>query len=769
MSTIHLASVVTSIPGAGICRVQGTGFDCWAIFNGPGSVGLGVRESGSLAAGTQVMVKLGIGAYPGVIMAVLRPPTLYEIKNFKPRTITSPQVSGYYDNGLLRQVLARRTWGCPEFRIDGFMDLVAGEWSKISPFGAYTNVELFRAAMGAGDMASLEFFTDTQAGRLRGLELDVETLSTEDHQHRLWNSLEHTTRDWWTAKEAVTSATSLPRRLAISGPIHQGSQCFMGPPGLKGTPRPALFQESLAADGTKVISSASAIVLQRVVDIDLPEEVAEQDPAAHRTEVAAALTDPRLPIEVTGALNAVTHAQAAWDIIDGMTRYVARNGIDGVPQQWATSRLAVIPAAPPASTSMWGELPRTVEIRLDTEGRTKKFYVGRSTFALLPDGSVLVENSGRAQILLSGPNIVLSAPGDIIAISGGSTQVLAGKHAVVRADGNVQLAANTGRLDLKAERQLSILGGNDGGAEGVLIESRSAATESAAGTGVAGRIGGILLKSASGAFIAAESVGISATSTLTVKAGAGIQIDTGAIAARVVSGLQVYCSGSDVPALQLSISNGGNTLWVNGSTVLAGDVVATGSALIEKQIISGDSIFAKKTVMATSVGEGGTDPVTKKTLAQQISAMIKKVDTSLIPFATAAEPARANLEATLNANVPLLPVKVARLGFSFMDAAEYGAVGFGLPETRWQRAARTGGSKWIEKFVRAPSSTDDTMPYPGRSAWLAGGAYLRTPDQVFFNPETSAFTLSQPSDDPGNTIPAAGPGSLTDFIRSPNG
>ena len=191
--------------------------------------------------------------------------------------------------------------------------------------------------------------------------------------------------------------------------------------------------------------------------------------------------------------------------------------------------------------------------------------------------------------------------------------------------------------------------------------------------------------------------------------------------------------------------------------------------LTDGTIISGASIFAKDSIAATSVSQGTQDAAAKQSLARQISTMVEQVNLALKPFQTSARSPRETLETTLNADLPLLWTKAVRYGGSFMDAAEYGAVGFGLPETRWQRAARAGGSKWVEKFVRAPSSTDDTMPYPGRSAWLAGGAYFKAPDQVFFDPETSAFTPSQPGDDPGNTIQAADPGSLTDFIRSPNG
>jgi hypothetical protein len=767
MSTICYAKVVTSIPGAGLCRIIGNGFDAWAIFNGQGSTGLGVRESGGLAPGTLVAVRLGVGAYPGVILATFRHPTDPKATNFKPRTLADPQCSGFYPDGLLEPVLTRKTWSVDQFRVDGFMDLVAGEWSKLSPFGAFSNVEFFRAAMGAGPMSGIEFFTDTGAARLRGLDLDVETLSTEDHHRRLWNSLEHTTRDFWTPKEAINSDTVVPRRLQVSGQVHQSSQRFVGGPAPRGTPRPALFQEFVGDDGTAVLTSASAVVLQRVVDLDLPEEVEETDQNTHRDEVAAALGTPRAPIEVTGDLMACTTAQAAWDIIDGVLRFWARNGVDGVPQQWAPGRTAVEPAAPLQSAEMWGRVPRTVEIRLDATGRTKKFYVGRSTFALLPDGSVLVENAGQAQIMLCGPNIILSAPGDIIAVCGGTHQVLAGKSAVIRAQENVQLAANTGRCDIKAERQLSLLGGNDGGAEGVLVESRATGTASVAGTGSAGSIGGIVLKSASGAFIAAESeLGLSTKGILTTKAQA-VQLDVESISARVVNGLTMFATGSDKPIIQVSVSGASRTLWFNGGTVFDGDIVATGGALINGVVVSGDSVYARNNIMGTSVGEGGTDPATGQTLATQVSKMVESVNRSLTPFETSAKPFRETLETVLNADVPILWTKVDRYGFSFMDTSDYGVVSFGLPETRWQRAARDTGSTWIEKFVKAPSSTDITMPYPGHSAWTSPGAYFRAPDAVFFDPVTSAFTLSQPSDDPGSMIPVATPGELTAFIRSP--
>ena len=757
------ARVVDVYGASNTYRVVGPYFDGIATWFGEGAGTLGVRSCGGLAPGTQVIVAMVEGDFPMRIIAVDQSTTRPGVDAYAARLLTSPddQVSGYREGFLFRNVIdGRLRRGIVEARNDGYQDLVNGEWGRVSYFGAGITVEMFRSALRAGHFAELAFYTDDQLGRLRSMKWEHDTMFSEHRDTFYGNWPEFSTRRWHDMAGAV-SETALPNTTTHAGPGHLGSSSYRAAGGEPGTPRRALSYDRTDDNGIRVIGAAGGLILERRVDLDVPEEVETTDFAELQAQYDEALSEPRADITFAGTLTTTTQAQSALDIIDGATSYRGRNAVDTVAQRWCRRRLEPTDHLVQGDGSMWGSLPQVVEIVLG-QG-PKSFYVGRSMFALLPDGSVLVENAHGAQILAAGPNIVLSAPGDIIEMCGGSKQVFAGKNVAMRAYENMDLVANTGRLSAKAERLLSLLGGNDAGDEGVLIESRSTQTTSTAGTGEGNKIGGIMLRSRGGLFASANGdLGLHAVGNLGIRAEEGqIFFDAASIAARVTSALQVF-SDADTPSLELVTSGDQTQLHVAGQLVARDDLICQGSGLFTGQIISGAGVFASGSIAGSATGQ--IDAAGRRTITSEIA----RLNRSIAAFDASAATPRRTLATFINRDVPMSADRAVAFGFSFLRSVDYnlpGNFGYALPEMRWHQRAGDGAELWEEKRVVSPSQ-EPTLPYPGFNIWTNSGKYLRSADGLYFDAVSARSTLSEPSSDPGAKIEVADGTALSELVRT---
>lgn len=760
---IYPARIVDVFGASNTYRVVGPYFDDIATYHGDGAGTLGVRNCGGLAPGTQVIVAMVEGDNPLRIIAVDQSPTNKSVEAYNARLLTSPEdrVSGYRDGSLYRNIIdGRLRFGLQESRNDGFQDLVNGEWGKSSYFGAAILIEHYRAALRAGHFAELAFYTDDQLGRLRAMKWEHDTLCGEYRDTFFGNWAERSNKRFWTVSDAV-SDTALPGAVAYSGPGHLGTHSYTAPPGPEGTPRRSLSYDHLDEAGVRVIGAAGGLILERRVDLDVPEEIEPSDPDLLQEQYQAALDEPREPLTFTGELSTVNHAQSALDVIDAVTSYRGRNAVDTVTERWSGDRLDAQDHLVQSDGSMWGPIPQVVEVGLDSGPR--EFYVGRSMFALLPDGSVLVENAHGVQIMATGPNLVFSAPGDIIEICGGSKQTFAARNIAMRAYENMDLVANTGRLNAKAETLLSLLGGNAGGDEGVLIESRSTQTTSTPGTGDTNKIGGIVLRSRGGLFASADGdLGLAAKGNLGIKTEDGqVLLDAPAIAAKITNAIQVFTT-ADTPVLELVASGDQSQLHVDGQLIARDDLICQGSGLFTSQLISGDSIFASGAIAGSSTGQ--IDAAGRRSISTEVARLNRTIEA----FNGSAAENRRAVAAFMNRSVPMLSDTAARFGFSFLRSVDYALPGnfaYALPETRWQQRNR-GNDLWEEKQVLSPTE-EVTMPYPGYTVWTGSGKYLKAADGLYFDAVTARSTLSEPESDPGAEIEVADSPSLEQMVRTP--
>ena len=757
------ARVVGTYGASNAYHVVGPYFDDIAFYFGEGAGTLGARRSGGLAPGTQVVVGMVEGDNHLRIMAVDQSPTNPRAQSFVPRLLTGEeeQVSGYREGHLYRNMLDGDLHvGLHESRNDGFQDLVNGEWGMVSYFGAAVMVEHFRSALRAGHFAELAFYTQDQMGRLRALKWEHDTFLSEHKDTFDGNFAEKSSKCFYGVPDAA-STTSQHRSLSYSGPGHLGSSSYTAPPAEEGVARAALSYDHLDQNGIRVIGAAGGLILERRVDLDVPQEKEVEERETLLEQYQAALDEPRSPLTFSGELSTVVHAQSAMDVIDSITGYRSRNATDTVTQRWEELRFEPVDNLVQGDGSMWGALPQVVEVNLDNG--PQEFYVGRSMFALLPDGSVLVENADGVQIMASGPNLVLSAPGDIIEVCGGTKQVIAGRSIALRAHDNVDVAANSGRVSMKAETLFSILGGNNGGAEGVLIESRSSSVTSSTGIGGENQVGGLVLRSRGGLFAAADGdLGLYSASGMAVRIDDGGQLflDAGVIAARIVDAIQVFAN-EDTAVLDLVVNGENSQLFVSGSLYASQDVIALRDGLYGGQLVTGGNIASAGSVGAA----GGVGTIDNDDNA--IQNIVSNVQRSLAQFDDRAAGNRRLSTQFFNRDIPMSEQQVKTYGFILLQTTDLNLpanFAYALPEMRWQQRSTTG-TPWTENYVQALEADALTAPYPGFDIWSEQGKYLKGADGLYFDPVTARSTLSEPGADPGSEITVGQRLPLSEFVR----
>lgn len=732
------------------------------IYHGVSRGAGGVMEGGGLVPGTFVWVAFSEGERFCSIIAPFAP--LWPVTDDSPRQpLVYPQVAGFeLDKRLTGVLYTQNILGLQNRPTDLAHDLVNGEWCMTSPFGAGIAVELFRAGVRAGAMSGLWCHADTQLTRLLGMDFEFMTLAENEYHRRHGNSMVRSRSRVWYPSEAVTDLQ--PRSLDITGAIHAGEQRFVAPAAPRGTARPALFHQAVDTNGFATITSASGVIIQRYLGVTAPEESQAPAPTGAllldqpldtdlvRNKV---VTTPIPPVTPADTTTGMTWAQRALDLVTSQTSVRGRGGFDRLPVQWPN---AGQPAGVPVDlthttydSKMWRSAPAAVTIPIDAVEQPKKFYVGRSMFALLPDGSVLVEDASHSQILMSGGNIFLSAPHDIILAPGRNLTVLAGQDVGLRATRHLDLATNEGRVNIKAEAQLALLGGNNG-LDGVLVESRGSSLWKP-GTGTDQVLGGILLKATTGIYGVASTVALHATSEIALRSESLIQFKASEMTAQLSNGFLIYdIADGTTPAY--AFTNSGAIIPT--SLLIKGQLEVLDSAFFDGSVLATGSVAAGGSVIGASVGPGGD--AGQRAVDKAAEAVRRGTAAALLADAKGAQQAATILNTLVNGKTPLNVTTSDLLGFSFATAKQLRtdvAFSFELPEVRWQAMSRRGGfggsRVWVEKPVKSPAGDDTlTAATPGYEVWLGTNYQLDNAD-LYLNISNGT---TKPQTDGGEDLPA---------------
>jgi hypothetical protein len=345
---------------------------------------------------------------------------------------------------------------------------------------------------------------------------------------------------------------------------------------------------------------------------------------------------------------------------------------------------------------------------------------------------------------MCGGHIFLTAPGDVWAKPGRNFNVLAGHDACFRAYNSMDLSTTTHDLRLKAERNLHLLGGNDGESGGVLIECKAPGAydyEDVVGEDV--QMGGFQVKVDKGdAVVWAQNIylrtggGDVGAGMITLDAAKGQEVIVlqGSTIANFVTESVLDCFGSEG---NISAVN----LWSAESNVIGAGCCIQGYGMFQ------DSIVVKGWIEAVG-GHFGSE------LAGEYHGLVGQLEgeslflayQSLESCSNAAADERDSAQEfwTTVFDQDLYADKqpgnddtITAVHFTFRNPTQYRTEQFKLFEDRWQQMARLGGeglTAWEEKAITGAAS-EETMPYPGKAPWADDDTYVEQ-DLVLFDYNT---------------------------------
>lgn len=376
--------------------------------------------------------------------------------------------------------------------------------------------------------------------------------------------------------------------------------------------------------------------------------------------------------------------------------------------------------------------------RLDVDKREKQaaFYKTLSFLSILRDGTIVIAGPGGEEIRMGGGNIEISCPGDIQLRPGRSCVTLAGRDAIVRANNNVELSANTEDVRIKSERNMQLMAGNSG-VGGLLLESKSTGElqdYSKVGSEVVSN--GVTIKAKS--FVSCLSRDIYLRSHDTGYGVGQIIVDAGAGEGTIVTtsretvnyninGLYQYFGPTDAPT-------GLNQYTDTISRLSGGFVCSYGSvAYLNSGLVTKGQVAIIDGHVASTADSPYVGTIKGEALDQARSAFEELSTQEQNAKEQAADTYEESITQRLHSEGRIGNEKVMKqIGFSFRTSDQYKAGNFTLFESRWAQVARTSGQPsvyWKEKIVKA--NERNTMPYPGFEAWTGSSAYCKVDNKLY--------------------------------------
>ena len=705
-----IGTILGAFPGGNYYNVVTDHGQFEALWCGASLGEIGVTDSGGLMPGTQVIVLFQPGESKAWILTANPLPHLFNDADNPDLRVMWPMLTGFNPRdtkaSLQGQLFNADLFG-RYHAMNGLQGMQAGEWAKTSPFGGGgLGVELFRSWVRGGPASGLQCFHDSQLTRLFGLEMEQWSMLREHHERRRGNSLEEITRRVLWPTEALNDAA--PRRLDLGGALFGGWDRYVLPVAdpRETTAPPALFHEHLGTDGMLAITSATGILFQRLYGVPTPQELPGTTVTADGVTLAPTedparlqqvLTSPRPPGERDGIDQGwpFSWGQRVRDLIDDVTRLRTNDPIQRLPGTFKNQPMPDLTLDSITAHGMWSAQPKITTVLIDQVAGTRKIHAGRSTFALLPDGSVQITDARNSQILMAGGNIYLSAPHDIIMVAGRNITQIAGGAALLKARKEVDIASNESRVSVKAEQLLSLLGGNDHGNDGVLIESRATGDLAVPGTGSQGATPGILLKSASvlegyaGTQMSFKSEGVM---SLVTAPGATMVLSCSQVLASTQEGLGIKTSANEPYLLSPATASIPGAMFVK-STMWAGVVYVD------------DNVLAMGQIAGQSVVPIGDDPA----VTREFNTAKRQRDTSIKDAIKSVATALKQFDEVWN-KLAVAPAQIAKVGFSFLTSAQrgiYSGLQFILPAPLWRILSTKNASAkvgvWVERPVPSPA------------------------------------------------------------------
>jgi len=277
----------------------------------------------------------------------------------------------------------------------------------------------------------------------------------------------------------LSEEASEPRK---GGPDFEDTQDYCG-----------VFKQTIGIDGAYNVTSAKSISLVKDLMIPVPQEIFRpDDPRGDKAEGEdGEFTKYELDrdeVEFEGDEKSYSRALSTHDIIARQSNYISTIAVqehskteDG--KDWDLKEITELKFGSETGKSwdelkaiskgkFWAELPKVANIKVDHRTESGKYFLSKSCIALHDDGSIHLEDGYGGQISMRGGNIDISCPGTISLRPGNDMVSMAGRSISYVAGENLELSAMKGDARIHANRNVTVLGGNDGKG-GVLIESKA--------------------------------------------------------------------------------------------------------------------------------------------------------------------------------------------------------------------------------------------------------------------------------------------------------
>lgn len=620
----------------------------------------------------------------------------------------------------------------------------------------------------------------------------------EDEQTGYWRYLKLTGHLGDIETTYVSTVSEDAQEPRTGGPAYKDSQDIHG-----------VFKRTVGTDGAYMIQSAKSISLVKDIMIPVPVEVYRPDDPrgsggkSEADEYKPPNTRKGVVFKADAPYSRALHTH---DALAHQSNYLTNLPIQKHTKtegglDWDLKEISELKFGeetgkswdelkPISKGKFWADLPKIATIKIDHKETKGTFFVSKSCIVMHEDGSIHLEDGYGGQISMRGGNIDISCPGTITTRPGNDMVSIVGRSISHIAGENIESAAMKGDVRIHGNRNVTILGGNDGRG-GVLIESKSDQTH----IGLTAddledpkdntnAYGGVWLKSRQGAvsvlgkqtYIGCDNDGL-------------VVIDGNKEGTVVITGQSLttntetlYFAAGDPDNLEAGCHMGFNdkgqgALRINNNFSIFADKLfgagAGGQGARMQSIIAG-SMFVEESVLAKTViddvdpGDDFDQAIEDATDANQ--ATVEESSESLQVFTD-----------LLENSIVRDAEGLKKLTFAYPDSEERGlpdseAEGdkLILAEATWQTRYRTGNHEEYFQFVGVDPdavlgtspvvASDTTSCWPGASAFESAYAQV---DLKFTDPETGAALDRADNgeyDTPINEEEQLTPGPLTQYL-----
>lgn len=786
-----------------LASLQGT-VPCCMLMQGT-SMPMGVHQSVMAQPGQPVLVMLPPGATKGYIVGAVPPQIVNAGWKF------SDWVNQGSGVGLLREGFYRahiedaKNWGLTDWSGQRPIDGLVSDWSLTSCTGINFTISPFEAQLRVSEACGLFLNYFDGYLRLAGLNVDLQYVSrllqARNDKGELGLVEEDVVFPWEAAgqygpnvsafqendpktvqREKAVGATDLEeggaaaevfsRRRKYGGYAGQGGLEFVvAPPQEEGTRKMSdaeqehdkgVFQEFITLDGAKVTRSVKSITSVKRGCITAPRRARmPEDPQGDDDDykysgefgdgVEHKVTDPVRP---SGALSGLVGVADVLDTVARLCNWQALHPFHYHEKDYALPEESELDDDRSQQHIDFGQLAQTSYL-IPTEaeqifisnpiGDSKTFRI-ESLIHQDTDGTVVLQNGYGTRLLLGPGNIQMSAAGNVEVISG-SNVIISGRDIIGNAAKNIDLTASDGDARLKGEKNVHVLGGNDG-LGGVLIESKGVGStfdyDGKYGADVTSP--GIVLLSKRGVIASLgdhiyQRAGVEGRSGIyTIDAGGGngqVSMRASQIDAYALQSMSIWHLTSDTSGeIERCHYFRKESSRIDGMLRVGGPTFIDGTLTTGKTITTGGGVLAR----GSMAHRGSNNVGRSEPFEQQIDDLIREYQEQLTADPDLGEEIfKAFFTELYDAQAQLGNLELhEKIGFSFRDdpdQVQYRSVGYKLFEPWFQQMERFGMADGLEERVEKPVLYQgrNTYPFPGQKVFESQESLIYPEDPKLYD------------------------------------